>query len=41
MLFHSQEFILIFLPALLSLYYLAANSPSARQSVLLCGSRVF
>ena len=41
MLFHSQEFILIFLPALLSLYYLVANSPSARQTVLLCGSLIF
>src|SRR5689334_3519725 len=41
MLFHSQEFILIFLPALLSLYYLVANSPAARQTVLLCGSLIF
>jgi D-alanyl-lipoteichoic acid acyltransferase DltB (MBOAT superfamily) len=41
MLFHSQEFILIFLPALLSLYYVVANSPSARQTVLLCGSLIF
>ena len=41
MLFHSQEFILIFLPALLALYYLVANSPPARQTVLLLGSLFF
>ncbi|MBV8766781.1 MAG: MBOAT family protein [Hyphomicrobiales bacterium] len=41
MLFHSQEFILLFLPALLSLYYLAANSAATRQSVLLAGSLFF
>ena len=41
MLFHSQEFILLFLPALLSLYYLVANFPAARQRVLLAGSLFF
>jgi alginate O-acetyltransferase complex protein AlgI len=41
MLFHSQEFILLFLPALLILYYLVANSAPARQIMLLCGSLFF
>ena len=41
MLFHSQEFVLVFLPALLCLYYAVAHSAPARQIVLLCGSLFF
>lgn len=41
MLFQSQEFILLFLPPLLIVYYLFANSIVARQCVLLLGSLVF
>jgi D-alanyl-lipoteichoic acid acyltransferase DltB (MBOAT superfamily) len=41
MLFQSQEFILLFLPALLACFYLVAGSVPRRQIVLLAGSLFF
>jgi alginate O-acetyltransferase complex protein AlgI len=41
MLFQSQEFILLFLPATVISYYLVAGSAVARQSVLIAASLVF
>ena len=41
MLFHSQGFILIFLPLALAAYYAAARRPLAREWVLLASSLVF
>jgi D-alanyl-lipoteichoic acid acyltransferase DltB (MBOAT superfamily) len=41
MLFQSQEFILLFLPAAAICYYLAAGSAVARQCVLIAASLVF
>jgi alginate O-acetyltransferase complex protein AlgI len=41
MLFQSQEFILLFLPAAVICYYLVAGSAVARQSVLIAASLVF
>ncbi len=41
MLFHSQGFILLFLPVLLAAYYAAARRPLVREWVLLAGSLVF
>jgi alginate O-acetyltransferase complex protein AlgI len=41
MLFQSQEFILLFLPAAVIAYYLAAGSAIARQCVLIAASLVF
>jgi alginate O-acetyltransferase complex protein AlgI len=41
MLFQSQVFVLVFLPASLSLYYLAARSERARQYVLIAASLFF
>src|SRR5450755_3399147 len=41
MLFQSQEFILLFLPAAVIAYYLAAGSVIARQCVLIAASLVF
>ena len=41
MLFHSQGFILIFLPLVLAVYYATARRPVAREWVLLAASLVF
>jgi alginate O-acetyltransferase complex protein AlgI len=41
MLFHSQGFILIFLPLMLGAYYATARRPLLREWVLLAGSLVF
>ena len=41
MLFHSQGFILIFLPLMLAAYYATARRPLLREWVLLAGSLVF
>jgi alginate O-acetyltransferase complex protein AlgI len=41
MLFQSQEFILLFLPAAVICYYFVAGSAVARQSVLIAASLVF
>jgi alginate O-acetyltransferase complex protein AlgI len=41
MLFHSQGFILVFLPLLLAAFYATARRPLAREWVLLLGSLVF
>lgn len=41
MLFHTQEFILIFLPAVVALYYLAARHERRRTWLLIAGSLVF
>ena len=41
MLFQSQEFILLFLPAAVICYYLVAGSAVARQCVLIAASLVF
>ena len=41
MLFQSQEFILLFLPAAVICYYGVAGSPAARQYVLIAASLVF
>ena len=41
MLFHSQEFILLFLPVAVGIYYALARHPSARQWWLIAASLVF
>jgi alginate O-acetyltransferase complex protein AlgI len=41
MLFQSQSFILLFLPAAVAAYYAAAQSAAARQTVLIIASLVF
>ena len=41
MLFHSQGFILLFMPAVLAAYYAAADRPILREWVLLIASLVF
>src|SRR3989304_1929492 len=41
MLFHSQEFVLLFLPVAVGIYYALARHPSARQWWLIAASLVF
>ena len=41
MLFQSQEFVLLLLPITLALYYLFADRPRARQTILVVASLVF
>src|SRR5262245_66642564 len=41
MLFQSQVFILLFLPTMLSAYYVAANRPSLREAILILSSLLF
>jgi len=41
MLFHSQEFILLFLPVAVGIYYALARYPSAREWWLIAASLVF
>jgi D-alanyl-lipoteichoic acid acyltransferase DltB (MBOAT superfamily) len=41
MLFHSQAFLLVFLPAVLSLYYMLARHVAAREWLIIAASAIF
>ena len=41
MLFQSQVFILLFLPAVLGAYYLSAERPVLREAILILASLLF